>query len=1059
MRHNLLLAFGLVLAGVSTSFPQSLVPLNPVPSRIVGHPQAEQLSVVSPAPNLVEGRELMLPQGIAVDTSVAPNILYVSDTGNNRVLAWKNAAGFTNGQPADLVIGQQDFYRTTAQGPGAQYQTGLNSPTGIAVDPNGNLYVVDTGNNRILRFPKPFATQGNLFPDLYIGQPNLNSRVANYTGTVAAQGIWLASGSVAYRSNVAFDSAGNLWITDPLNRRVLRFSSSDVAAGGGPLQPNLELGQLDFSSVQPGVTNATRTTLSAFAIPSGLAFDSNGYLYVSDADATPTVSRVLVFKPPFTNGMSASRLMGVFPPNQPATTQDQLQRSIFGEAEGIFFAGTKLGIVDDVLNRILLFETIDKWPSDVNVPPQATAVVGQPDFSTVTANSGPTAYSQAFLTQGWGPPSTPATFAGESAAAFAGQDLYVADTVNNRALDLPFIGYTFSPATRVLGQDRFDMRAENLIEGREFNFLASTTAGTLADAGLALDTGSGTPHLYVADPYNNRVLGFNDYRSLKYGAKADIVIGQQDFNSGLCNQTGDPNHRTQTSLCRPVGVLVDAAGNLYVADSGNSRVLRFPAPFNNTTQQADLVLGQKDFTTQITDPSSTTMSQPYGLAFAGNVGLLVSDTAHNRVLYFAFTAGGTFRAGTDNGLAATKVLGQPNFITASSGSTDDKLNAPHHISTDSEARPYVADSGNNRVVIFDQILNDYSSGQHASLLLNGLTSPRSVFANQATGELWVGDTTSTVKKYPKFETLVFNQASTGSVSSASATLALVQDPYGDLVLADATNRVAIYYPGLQAINGASFLLNRQLAPGMFASVCSPGSNCDPNSRLAIFGTATQSNTSLPLATNLGDVQVLVNGVTAPLTYVSPTQINFIVPMATPSSGTADLQVVQASTGRVYASGIPQMNTYSPAMFMLDFNTADRNRQAAVLNQDNTVNSTTNCATRGSYIQIFATGQGFLSNAPPDGSAPTGLVTTPFTPHMNIGGQFVEEYARSDGEVPQGQEVYFSGLSPQFPGLWQINVYIPKGVAPAPQTPIAIFINSLSSVDFASSGWVTTICVK
>ncbi len=1050
MRYNLFLAFGLVLASVSASFPQALVPLNAIPSRIVGHPQAEQLSVVSAAPNLVEGRELWLPQGIAVDTSVTPNILYVSDTDNNRVLAWKNASGFTNGQPADLVIGQLDFYRTLVQGPGQQYQTGLNSPSGLAVDPNGNLYVADTGNNRILRFPKPFAAQGSQFPDLYIGQPNLSSRTPNYTGAPAAQGIALASGSAAYRTNMAFDSAGNLWMTDPINRRVLRFNSADVAAGGGPLTADLELGQLDFATVQTTpVTSATRTTLNAFATPSAIAFDSNGYLYVSDGDGTGAMSRVLVFKPPFSNGMPASRLMGVFPASKPASTQDQLQRSVFGEVEGIFFVGSRMGIVDDALNRILLFDTIDKWSSDTTVPPEANGVVGQPNYSSVTANSG----------VGFNPVSGPSTLWQPSAVAFTGSDLFLADTSNNRVLDLPFLGSTFGPATRVLGQDRFDMRAPNLIEGREFDFLAATTSGTVADAGLALDTGSGTPHLYVADPYNNRVLGFKDFRSLKYGAKADIVIGQPDFNSGLCNQNGDPNHRGPSTLCRPVGVLVDAAGSLYVADSGNSRVLRFPAPFNNTTQQADLVLGQKDFTTQITDPSSTTMSQPYGLAFAGNAGLLVSDTVHNRVLYFAFTAGGTFRGGIDNGLAATKVMGQPDFTTGSSGSTDDKLNAPHHISTDSEARPYVADSGNNRVVIFDQILADSNTGQHASLLLTGLTSPRSVFVNQATGELWVGDTTGTVKKYPKFETLVFNQASTGSVSSASATLAMTQDPYGDLALADATSRVAIYYPGLQAINGASFLLNRQLAPGMFASLCSPGSTCDPNTRLAIFGTGTQSNTSLPLATNLGDVQVLVNGTPAPLTYVSPTQINFIVPMGTASSGTADVQVVQASTGRVYAAGIPQMNTYSPAIFMLDFNSADRNRQAAVLNQDNTINSTTNCAARGSYIQIFATGQGYLSNAPPDGSAPTGLVTTPFTPHMNIGGQFVEEYPRSGDEVPQGQEVSFSGLSPQFPGLWQINVYIPKGVAPATQTPIAIFINSLSSVDFSSSGWVTSICVK
>ncbi len=1056
MRHRHLFSFSLLFACASPLFPQALVPLNSIPSRIVGHPKPEQLTIPSGAPNLVEGRELWLPQGVAVDTSVTPNILYVSDTGNNRVLAWKNAAGFSSGQAADLVIGQQDFFRTAAQGPGQQFQTGLNGPSGLAVDTNGNLYVVDTGNNRILRFPKPFAAQGGVFPDLYIGQPNLNSRTANYTGGVAAQGISL----FPYRANAAFDADGNLWVTDSGNRRVLRFKAADLAAGGGPLQADLELGQLDFATVQPAVTAATRSTKNVFATPAAIAFDANGYVYVSDSDGTGALSRVLAFKPPFTSGMTASRLMGVFPSGQ-AVPLDQQNRSLFGDVEGVFFAGGKVGVVDASASRILLFDTIDKWPADP-APPQATAVIGQPNFSTFFPNSGTVLYSQALLQQGWGAAAGASTLASPTAVAVAGTDLLVADTFNNRVLDLPAANSGFGPAARVLGQDRLDARSPNLIEGREFDFLASTGSSNVADAGLAIDTAADTPHLYVSDPYNNRVLGFKDFRGVQAGTKADLVIGQADLGSGLCNQTGDPDHPTASTLCRPIGLVVDAAGNLYVADSGNSRVLRFPAPFNNTTQQADLVLGQRNFTTKITDPSPSTMSQPYGLAFAGNDGLLVSDVAHNRVLYFQFTAnpfvsGATFRGATDNGLAATMVLGQPDFFTATTGSGTDKLNAPRHVATDSEGRPYVADTANNRVVIFDQILNNQAAGQNASLALTSLNSPRGVFVNQATGELWVGDTTGTIKKYPKFETLVFNQASTGSVSAPNAVLALVQDQYGDLALADATNRVAIYYPGLQAINGASFLTNRQMAPGMFASLCSPGTNCDPISRLAIFGTATQSNTSLPLATSLGDIQVMVNGVAAPLTYVSPSQINFVVPMATPSSGTADLQVVQSSTGRVYAAGVPPMSAYSPGIFMLDF--TSRNRQAAVLNQDNSVNSTTNCATRGSYIQIFATGQGFLNNAPPDGSAPTGLVTTPFTPHINIGGQFVDEYARESGEPAKGQEVSFSGLSPQFPGLWQINVYIPKAVAPATQTPIAAFVNSLSSVDFTASGWVTTICVK
>ena len=78
---------------------------------------------------------------------------------------------------------------------------------------------------------------------------------------------------------------------------------------------------------------------------------------------------------------------------------------------------------------------------------------------------------------------------------------------------------------------------------------------------------------------------------------------------------------------------MDAAGNLYVADRDNGRVLRFPTPFSHQgNQQADLVLGKSNFVTPpITDASARNMLAPYGLAFAGNNGLLVSDQALNRV--------------------------------------------------------------------------------------------------------------------------------------------------------------------------------------------------------------------------------------------------------------------------------------------------------------------------------------------------------------------------------------------------------------------------------------------
>src|ERR1700723_1904313 len=149
---------------------------NPAPSRIVGQALLQQQGVLTAAaPNLVEGREFNTPQALALDTSTTPPILYIADTGNNRILAWKNATAFTKGDFADKVIGQRDFFSTSSKGPGSDLSTGLAAPDAIVVDKHGNLYVVDAGNNRILRYPAPFSQSGALLTvDLIVGQKDLN---------------------------------------------------------------------------------------------------------------------------------------------------------------------------------------------------------------------------------------------------------------------------------------------------------------------------------------------------------------------------------------------------------------------------------------------------------------------------------------------------------------------------------------------------------------------------------------------------------------------------------------------------------------------------------------------------------------------------------------------------------------------------------------------------------------------------------------------------------------------------------------------------------------------
>ena len=306
-----------------------------------------------------------------------------------------------------------------------------------------------------------------------------------------------------------------------------------------------------------------------------------------------------------------------------------------------------------------------------------------------------------------------------------------------------------------------------------------------------------------------------------------------------------------------------------------------------------------------------------------------------------------------------------------------------------------------------------------------------------------------VRKYPKYDTLIFNLSST--TIPANSPLAVIQDQYGDLLVAEGTNRVSFYFPGLAGVNGANFITNRALAPNTIATLFTLTGGS--------FGKETAAyNGTTPMPKALADVQVTVNGTTAPLYYVGTNQINLVVPWNAPTSGTADVQVTRVSTGQVLAAGTVPMNAVSPGI--IETSGAGASRQAAVINvKDGSVNSPTNPVARGDYISIYATGQGLVPNPPADGDIPRDLTATSYTPRVGIGACFVDSCPAQTGETVPPNPVQFSGLSPQFPGVWQINVRVPGVTDVTGPVPLVISVNSVGSNVASITGYNTVIYVK
>jgi uncharacterized protein (TIGR03437 family) len=1008
------------------------ITLNTSPASVIGQ---DSVTVTGFTPNLVEGRELDTPLGIALDMSANPPHLYIADTGNNRVLGYANATSFSNGQTADIVIGQPDLGTTLAQGPNrgtSPRQTGLTSPVGLAVDSGGNLYVADCGNNRILRFPQPFA-QTSIFPNMVIGQNDFTTNASNLNGIGAATLSFNPSGS-AFAAYLTFDAAGNLWVADAGNNRVLSFPQSALTAGISGPSATIVIGQPNFTT--NSLAGYTLANLSLIFTPTGIAFDGSGNLFVSES-VNFQDARILVFTSPFQNGQSAIRTLGV-PSATPSTTVNAEQ---IGPSSGaLFTVNGSVAIADSTNNRVLFFNPIAQWTSDMGAQP-AAAVLGQASLTTGAANQG---QAQASAT----------SFSSPNAAVYSGTELFVADSLNHRVLALPQSGTTFGPATNVIGQTAMNFDTVNLIEGRELDIAPGNGQ---ANAGMAIDLNSTPPHLYVADTYNNRVLGYNDVRAVHPGVTADIVIGQPDFQHSEVNYPTNNSTPNQSGLSAPIGVAVDVNGNLYVADSGNSRILRFSQPFAGTPQNlpdADIVIGQSSFTIKITDPSPTTMSSPYGLAFTGDNGLFASDSVHNRVLFFPGSA-----ANFKTGMAATLVFGEPDFVSTTGGGGNSELSYPHHIATDSSSRLYVADTGNSRISIFDDA-PAAASGAEAAVTLVGLNNPEGVYVNPTTGEIWEADTnTGQCFRYPNFDNLTLdNYASNFTIPDQGSPVAITQDASGALYVADTANRVVIYFPGVAGLNAANYL-----------GPCVPNESCDTQSAHALapgtivslfslsgqagyFGSTTMSFNQLPnplpLPTTLADTQVLVNGIAAPIYFVSPSQINFLMPNDAPTSGTATITVVNSSTGQVLGSSQIAMAPSSPGIFTA---TATGSGQAAVLNQDYSVNGPNNPAPWNSVVSFYGTGAGMVPGAPPDGSPATGVTPTSTMPQVAIGAQFVP-----------AANILYSGLAPGLVGVWQVNVKIPSSVAPTTSTsptPVFFLLNSIPSggptLDRPVTMWVTS----
>ncbi len=195
---------------------------------------------------------LSSPVGLCVDSL---GRLWVADFGNNRVLGFFLASYLSNDPPADLVLGQPGFVTNAA----ATTQATMNAPYDVNVGPNDTLWVADRSNNRVLRFAAVTGKSTGANADGVLGQPDFITSVPNttVTGMSGAAGVWA-------------DPAGRLWVGDVFNNRVLRFDHAIIQADADGASADAVIGQPNFTSLTVGTTASSfNGPYSIYADPAG----------------------------------------------------------------------------------------------------------------------------------------------------------------------------------------------------------------------------------------------------------------------------------------------------------------------------------------------------------------------------------------------------------------------------------------------------------------------------------------------------------------------------------------------------------------------------------------------------------------------------------------------------------------------------------------------------------------------------------------------------------------------------------------------------------------------
>ena len=691
--------------------------------------------------------------------------------------------------------------------------TKLSGPNAITVDPSGNVFIGDSGNQRIR--------------EITLATGVINTVAGTGVAGYAGDGGLASAAQISGPRGLYFDPFGTLYITDRTDCAIRKITGLTNPATA-------------VISHVAGVYNSTCSTTGSYTgdggpavsatlfLPDQSAVDANDNVYISDSssdtirviNAATGIIYTLVGKSGSATSTGNGGLSTLATVDGPA--------NVGLNSNGNIYVSDSLGYVVRQLalaNAFPATSVASTSPAQTNgvVSIQAGTLASFGIGTTSPADFSAGALSGCALSTPVAADTTcsiPVSF-NPTAPGMRTSQLLATDSNGGKYL-LGLSGIGNSPAVSV---------SPGLIS----SLAGNGTAGSTGDGGTASAATVTAPAAVALDSANDLYLagGDNKVRMISGATgKISTIAG-----TGAATYTGDGSAATAATFNNPSGLAVDSANNVYIADAGNN-VIREISGQTGIVSTVPFTLG--------------VLSSPRGVAVDASGNLYIADTGNDVIReIIPFTAATSTLAGISgtSGYSGNNVL-----------ATTATLNSPAGVALDSAGNIYIADTGNNvirKITVSTGIITTVagngtagSTGDGAAATNAELNKPTRV-AVDAAGDLFISDYGN--------NKIRFVSAASGSIFTVAGTGSTATPYTGDGSPATAAT---LNSPGAIALDQLSNLYIADTSDNRIAFVTGPTTTL----AFGALNPGAKSAAQVATVTNFGNQTLTLTGLTIPAGY-------------------------------------------------------------------------------------------------------------------------------------------------------------------------------------------------